>query len=98
RDCGACCKGLGIGLDATAGQVGELTGHYPELIPFLRKRGDTWTAFNPRGNCWFIDGDGLCRIEVDHGRETKPASCRLFPFNRIWLLNSRLKSKRSKLN
>jgi Fe-S-cluster containining protein len=88
RGCGACCKGLGIGLDAASGQVESLTGHYPELIPFLRKRGDTWTAFNPRGQCWFIDGEGLCRIEVDHGRETKPASCRLFPFNRIFRIGS----------
>lgn len=88
RGCGACCKGLGIGLDAASGQVDELTGHYPDLIPFLRKRGDTWTAFNPRGECWFIDPEGLCRIEVDHGRDTKPASCRLFPFNRIFRIGS----------
>ncbi|HWN66921.1 MAG TPA: hypothetical protein VNM90_04730, partial [Haliangium sp.] len=31
---------------------------------------------------------GLCRIETDHGRDTKPASCRLFPFNRIFRLGS----------
>lgn len=88
RGCGACCKGLGIGLDATDGQVERLVGLYPGMVPFLRKRGHTWTAFNPRGRCWFLDDIGLCRIETDHGRHTKPASCRLFPFNRIFRLGS----------
>jgi Fe-S-cluster containining protein len=88
RGCGDCCKGLGIGLDATAGQVDRLVGLYPGMVPFLRKRGQTWTAFNPRGRCWFLDDAGLCRIEIDHGRDTKPASCRLFPFNRIFRLGS----------
>lgn len=88
RGCGACCKGLGIGLDAAGGQVQRLVSLYPGLTPFLRKRGTTWTAFNPRGNCWFLDHDGLCRIERDHGRADKPASCRLFPFNRVFRLGS----------
>jgi hypothetical protein len=88
RGCGACCKGLGIGLDAAAGQVERLVGLYPGMVPFLRKRGHTWTAFNPRGRCWFLDDAGLCRIETDHGRDVKPASCRLFPFNRIFRLGS----------
>lgn len=88
RSCGACCKGLGIGLDAASGQVERLVTLYPGLTPFLRKRGHTWTAFNPRGRCWFLTDAGLCRIESDHGRDTKPASCRLFPFNRIFRLGS----------
>jgi Fe-S-cluster containining protein len=84
RGCGACCKGLGIGLDAVGGQVDTLTAAYPQLIPFLRRRGDAVTAFNPRDRCWFLHDDGLCRVETDLGREHKPASCRLFPFNRIY--------------
>ena len=84
RSCGACCKGLGIGLDAAGGQVARLLEIYPAMLPFLRKRGGTWTAFNPRGRCWFLDGEGLCRIERDHGRARKPAACRLFPFNRVF--------------
>jgi hypothetical protein len=88
RGCSACCKGLGIGLDAAAGQVEHLVGLYPGLTPFLRKRGQTWTAFNPRGRCWFLTDAGLCRVESEHGRESKPASCRLFPFNRIFRLGS----------
>jgi Fe-S-cluster containining protein len=86
--CGACCKGLGIGIDATGGQLAALTARRPRLIPFLRRRGDAVTAFNPRDRCWFLAGDGLCRIEVEDGRAAKPASCRLFPFNRVFTLGA----------
>ena len=51
---------------------------------FLRRRGEAITAFNPRDRCWFLADDGLCRIEVEDGRDAKPASCRLFPFNRVF--------------
>lgn len=88
RGCGACCKGLGIGLDAAGGQLEPLTAAYPQLIPFLRRRGDAVTAFNPRDRCWFLADDGLCRVETDLGRAAKPASCRLFPFNRVFRIGS----------
>jgi Fe-S-cluster containining protein len=84
RGCGACCKGHGIGLDVAGGQLVQLIARRPELVPFLRRRGDAITAFNPRDRCWFLAGDGLCRIEVEDGRDAKPASCRLFPFNRVF--------------
>ena len=84
--CGACCKGLGIGLDAAGGQLVALTTRRPALISFLRRRGEAVTAFNPRDRCWFLADDGMCRIEVEDGRAAKPASCRLFPFNRVFTL------------
>ena len=56
----------------------------PELAAFVRRRGDAITAFNPRDRCWFLADDGLCRVEVEDGRAAKPASCRLFPFNRVF--------------
>ena len=84
--CGACCHGMGIGIDAAGGQRERLLQLYPGLASFSRKRGATWTIFNPRGRCWFLDQSGLCRVEVDHGRDEKPASCRLFPFNRVFRL------------
>jgi Fe-S-cluster containining protein len=31
--------------------------------------------------CMMLDGDNLCRIEKEHGRELKPSACKLFPFN-----------------
>jgi Fe-S-cluster containining protein len=84
RGCGACCKGHGIGIDMAAGQLVQLVAKRPELAAFVRRRGDAITAFNPRDRCWFLADDGLCRIEVEDGRAAKPASCRLFPFNRVF--------------
>jgi len=62
----------------------QLVAKRPELAAFVRRRGDAITAFNPRDRCWFLADDGLCRIEVEDGRAAKPASCRLFPFNRVF--------------
>jgi Fe-S-cluster containining protein len=84
RGCGACCKGHGIGIDVAGGQLVQLVARRPELAAFVRRRGDAITAFNPRDRCWFLADDGLCRIEVEDGRAAKPASCRLFPFNRVF--------------
>lgn len=88
RGCGACCKGHGIGLDVAGGQLVQLTSRRPALTAFLRRRGDAITAFNPRDRCWFLEDSGLCRVEVEDGREAKPASCRLFPFNRVFRIGS----------
>jgi Fe-S-cluster containining protein len=84
RTCGACCKGHGIGIDVAGGQLVQLLAKRPALAPFIRRRGDAITAFNPRDKCWFLADDGLCKIEVEDGRDAKPASCRLFPFNRVF--------------
>ncbi len=86
--CGACCKGHGIGIDVAGGQLVQLLARRPALAPFLRRRGDAITAFNPRDRCWFYADDGLCRIEIEDGRAAKPASCRLFPFNRVFRIGS----------
>lgn len=88
RGCGACCKGHGIGIDVAGGQLVQLLARRPGLTAFLRRRGDAITAFNPRDRCWFLADDGLCRIEVEDGRAAKPASCRMFPFNRVFRIGS----------
>ncbi len=85
RPCGACCKGLGIGLDMVAGDLDRIEAVAPGIAAFVRRRGPAWTAFNPRGGCWFLETDGLCKLERDHGRDHKPAVCRLFPFNRVFV-------------
>lgn len=86
--CGACCKGLGIGLDVVGGQLVQLVARRPEVVPFLRRRGDATTLWNPRDRCWFLADDGHCRVEVEDGRAAKPAACRLFPFNRVFTLGA----------
>lgn len=88
RGCGACCKGHGIGIDVAAGQLVQLVTRRPELTAFLRRRGDAITAFNPRDRCWFLADDGMCKVEVEDGRDAKPASCRLFPFNRVFRIGA----------
>ncbi|MDB4959925.1 MAG: YkgJ family cysteine cluster protein [Myxococcales bacterium] len=90
RGCGACCKGHGIGIDVTAGQLVQLVARRPEIAAFVRRRGDAVTAFNPRDRCWFLEDDGLCRVEVEDGRAAKPASCRLFPFNRVFRIGGHM--------
>lgn len=81
--CGACCRGLGIGL--ARGQVDALLSQMPALATFVRARGGALTVANPRGRCFFLDDGGLCTVETDLGRDAKPAACRLFPFNRTFL-------------
>jgi Fe-S-cluster containining protein len=88
RGCGACCKGHGIGLEAS--QLVQLVAKRPEAAAFVRRRGDAVTLFNPRDRCWFFADDGLCRIEVEDGRAAKPAACRLFPFNRVFHVGTTL--------
>jgi len=88
RGCGACCKGHGIGIDVAGGQLTQLVARRPAITAFLRRRGEAITAFNPRDRCWFLADDGLCKIEVEDGRAAKPASCRLFPFNRVFRIGS----------
>jgi Fe-S-cluster containining protein len=86
--CGACCKGLGIGLDVAGGQLAALVAKRPAIAAYVRRRGAALTVFNPRDRCWFLADDGLCRIESEDGRAAKPASCRLFPFNRVFRLGT----------
>lgn len=88
RGCGACCKGHGIGLDAAGGELERLVTAYPEVAAFARRRGPALTVFNPRDRCWFLEDTGLCRVEREQGRATKPAACRLFPFNRVFRLGT----------
>jgi Fe-S-cluster containining protein len=84
RNCGACCKGHGL----AGAELVQLAARRPALTAFLRQRGEAVTAFNPRDRCWFYADDGLCRIETEDGRAAKPASCRLFPFNRVFHIGS----------
>jgi len=88
RGCANCCKGHGIGVESR--QLVQLVAKRPELGAFVRKRGDAVTFWNPRDRCFFLEDDGLCRIEVEDGRAAKPAACRLFPFNRVYTAGNTL--------
>ncbi|MDX9723214.1 MAG: YkgJ family cysteine cluster protein [Myxococcota bacterium] len=88
RQCLACCRGLGIGVDARSGELDRILERYPALASFARLRGSTWTFANPRGACFFLDEQGWCVLEKELGRSSKPAACRLFPVNRVFLAGS----------
>lgn len=83
--CGqACCRGKGVAIDAGR-----------ELVPLLRRAPQITSLLSPLSGgyvrlpdltdgCWFLQHDGLCAYEGLHGRAAKFATCRLFPFNRVF--------------
>jgi hypothetical protein len=82
--CGSrCCRGLGFGL--TPRQLVPLLLRAPSLAPFLQVRAQGVAAFTPADGCWLLEGDGRCGLEVAHGRDAKPAVCRLFPLKLVRL-------------
>lgn len=79
--CGSfCCKGNGFG--ASPDEFAQLETQYPGLKLFARA-GDrpTIRLLNLRGNCFFLEPNGFCRIQQEHGRAAKPFVCKMFPFN-----------------
>ena len=84
RDCGACCKGHGIGSmspAASSSSSSRSARSSPRSCAAAATRSPRSTRAIGAGSS---RTSGLCRIEVEDGREAKPASCRLFPFNRVF--------------
>ena len=86
-DCQACgqrcCRGKGFAISAD--ELTPLLRRAPRLSAFLRLRpGGSFFATDLTDGCFFLAGDGNCALEVQHGRDAKPSTCRLFPFNRIY--------------
>ena len=88
-ECGqACCRGKGVAIDAQR-----------DLVPLLRRAPRLSSLLSPlpggyvrlpdlTDGCWFLRRDGLCQYEVEHGRDAKFTTCRLFPFNRVFRAGS----------
>ncbi len=66
-----------------------------ELVQFARHRPRMALLLRPldkklaepvqfADGCWLLQPSGLCDVEVTLGRAQKPATCRLFPFNRLF--------------
>ena len=86
-DCAACgqrcCRGAGFAFAAE--ELVPLLLRAPSLAPHLQLRaGGTFQAVDLTERCWFLGDSGFCDLEVAHGREAKPSTCRLFPFNRVF--------------
>jgi hypothetical protein len=80
--CGArCCKGLGFALGG--GELVQLLARAPAFAPFVQSMRGAVHVFDLEDGCWALGDDGQCGIEVGHGREAKPSTCRLFPVNRL---------------
>ena len=78
-----CCKGAGFA--ATPSEFVTLRRHYPALAYFTavaQKAAEPLVQlvnFSPQ--CFFLRGDGLCDVHVQHGRDAKPFVCKSFPIN-----------------
>jgi hypothetical protein len=80
--CGArCCKGLGFALGG--GELVQLLARAPGLAPFVQPMRGAVHVLDLEDGCWALGDDGRCGVEVAHGREAKPSTCRLFPVNRL---------------
>lgn len=76
-----CCRGQGFG-GSFRREMGQLLSLYPALGSMaVSRQGDIISFATPTGGCHFLDGDNLCRIEKEHGKQLKPGVCTLFPFN-----------------
>jgi Fe-S-cluster containining protein len=85
RLCGArCCQTGGGLLVATPEESRVLKEKFPGLGLFFLKTHEAENGpmdiYRKYAPCWFLDGDGLCRIEKEHGLSAKPFACRHHPF------------------
>ncbi|MCU1281805.1 MAG: hypothetical protein JWM53_5351 [bacterium] len=80
--CGSrCCKGLGFALGG--GELVQLLAREPRFAPFVQPMRGAVHVFDLEDGCWALADDGRCGVELAHGREAKPSTCRLFPVNRL---------------
>ena len=85
-ECGSkCCKGKGFG--ATSSEFVQLKRRYPliELFASPSVGDNNVNLSNLADNCFFLEGNGYCRIQVEHGHDAKPMVCKTFPLNRYRL-------------
>ena len=90
-DCAACpnycCKGFGFG-GMEDGPISGLIDNNPELLSWIQNRNNGYISLGtPKSGCYFLEPDGFCRVELTHGRSTKPGACLLFPFNNLLRLD-----------
>lgn len=82
-----CCHRSSEFDGSFANEIHQLVQLYPAMeITAVRRRGDVLTFATPSGRCYFLDQDNRCGVEVRHGKEMKPITCRVFPFNTYYRL------------
>src|SRR4030095_7526907 len=66
-----CCRGKGFAF--TGDELVPLLRRAPSLAAHLELRaGGAFGAVDLTERCWFLQDDGWCRLEVEHGRAAKP--------------------------
>lgn len=89
--CGAqCCRGHGYLIHGERELQAQIQTH-AEVRFFLDPcdaLADHYHAQNFSPGCFFLTGDGRCRIHIERGFAAKPGTCRLFPFNGLFRVGS----------
>lgn len=87
-----CCRGAQLGIGRSRELVGLLS-----ISPALSllaspdfNQAPMPSVQSPVDACWFLDKKNHCRLEWAVGRDSKPASCRLFPFHLFRLAGEHL--------
>ncbi|NOT07255.1 MAG: YkgJ family cysteine cluster protein [Gemmatimonadales bacterium] len=89
--CGAkCCHGHGYLLNQDVELERQLARSPSVALFFERgKEGEGANQYlvkNCPSGCFFLTSSGMCGVQIDHGYDAKPETCRLFPFNNLrWL-------------
>jgi Fe-S-cluster containining protein len=81
-----CCRGHGYEI-AHGAELQQQLAISP-AVRFFIDRCDAeayahYHVHNCAPACFFLDGNGRCTIQTDHGYDAKPETCRLFPFNHL---------------
>lgn len=88
-----CCRGYGYLLTSDEELQGQVGGS-PSVALFLDqargKTSGTYQVHNCPPSCFFLTESHLCRIHRDQGYDSKPETCRLFPFNDFRLFDDYL--------
>jgi Fe-S-cluster containining protein len=82
--CGQCCKGPGVlGIGATFDEV-RTHDYLKELLPLVDEnntRQPMVSLFNFSDGCRHLGNNNRCNIHERLGVDSKPLTCRLFPFS-----------------
>ena len=85
-----CCRAAGFQIDrSTAKLLAMLRPTLQASVTRATGR-DHFLIQGLRPGCYFLTEDCRCSLHATQGYSAKPETCRLFPFNRLALVNDRL--------
>lgn len=84
-----CCRGHGYQLNAAREVQYQLRAN--PTVRFFVNPCDAHAAHyhvsNAAPSCFFLTSDDRCGIQVQHGFDAKPSTCRFFPFNGLFVVD-----------